>query len=379
MPTRSRAKSPPERRPLLILAQSGRALAAAARRAREPAQVIDGYADLDTARLALGCRRLAFGPEGFDRQALLAAVEAWRARASGIVYGAGFEQCPALLAELGALLPIVGNAPELVARLKDPLRFARLLDRLGLPHPETRLAPRRGEGWLEKRSGASGGGHVRAAASGAPTAGLYYQRRAPGRPVSVLFLADGRRARLVGFSEQWVDSTAEAPYRYGGCAGPLRLPRALAALLGEACAALVAATGLRGLNSLDLLLDGRSFQLLEVNPRPGATLDLFDGASGLLLWRLHREAVAGRLPAERRLALAPRAAAILYAPARLEVPKPFPWPAWSADRGRPGSIVGRNQPICTVRATAASLGEARDLALRRATRLLSRIAPVIIA
>ncbi len=378
MPTRSRAKSPPERRPLLILAQSGRALAAAARRAREPALVIDGYVDLDTARLALGCRRLTFGPEGFDRRALLAAVEAWRGRASGIVYGAGFEHCPALLAELGALLPIVGNAPELVARLKDPLRFARLLDRLGLPHPETSLAPRRGEGWLQKRSGAAGGDHIRAAGTGAAAAGLYYQRRAPGRPVSVLFLADGRRARLVGFSEQWVDGTAEAPYRYGGCAAPLRLTPALAAGLDEACAALVGATALLGLNSLDLLLEDRSFQLLEVNPRPGATLDLFDGAGGLLLWRLHREAVAGRLPGERRLDLAPRAAAVLYAPARLALPKPFPWPAWSADRGRPGSIVGRDDPICTVRATAASLAEARGLALRRAMRLLSRIAPVIV-
>ena len=39
---------------------------------------------------------------------------------------------------------------------------------------------------------------------------------------------------------------------------------------------IVAATGLRGLASADLLVDGADWWLTEINPRPGATLDVLD-------------------------------------------------------------------------------------------------------
>jgi predicted ATP-grasp superfamily ATP-dependent carboligase len=363
-------------RPLLILALSGRALAAAARRARDPALVIDGFGDLDTAQAALACRRVPLTPEGLAPEALLAAVARWRRRAGGIVYGAGFEHAPALLAALAKLLPLIGNGPELVARLKEPMGFAALLARLALSHPETRLDVPAGGDWLVKRIGGAGGAHIACAEKGSRRRGFYYQRRVEGRPVSALFVADGRDASVIGFSAQWPDGSAEAPFRYGGCAGPLRLPRALAEEIGDACGALTAATGLRGLNSLDLTLDGARFQVLEINPRPGATLDLFDGGGGMALWRLHRAAVEGRLPPSRRSRpRGIRAASVLYAPAAMALPDPFAWPGWSSDRGRPGSAIASGAPICTVRASAASVAAARQLAARRAAKLLARLIP----
>jgi predicted ATP-grasp superfamily ATP-dependent carboligase len=367
-------------KPLLILALSGRALAAAARRARDPAFVIDGFADLDTAQAALACRRVPLTADGLlggglAPEPLLAAVARWRRRAGGIVYGAGFEHAPALLAALAKLLPLIGNGPELVARVKDPMGFAALLATLSLPHPETRLDAPAGGDWLRKRVGAAGGAHVARAAKDTRRRGFYYQRRVEGRPVSALFLADGRDARVIGFSAQWPDGCAAAPFRYGGCAGPLRLPRAVAGAIGDACTALTAATGLRGLNSLDLMLDGARFQILEINPRPGAALDLFGGARGMALWRLHREAVEGRLPPKDRRPRGIRAASVLYAPAALALPDPFAWPSWSADRGRPGSTIASGAPICTVRASGASVAAARQLAARRAATLLARLIP----
>jgi len=74
MPIAPRSISLREPRPALIVALSGRALAAAAARAGERAIVLDLFADRDTAGHAAACEVLPRGPHGFARDALLAAV-----------------------------------------------------------------------------------------------------------------------------------------------------------------------------------------------------------------------------------------------------------------------------------------------------------------
>ncbi|HEV8026742.1 MAG TPA: hypothetical protein VGP50_04895, partial [Stellaceae bacterium] len=215
-----------EAQPALAVALSARSLAAAARRAGACVIALDLFADEDTAAAARACRKLAplTLPQGergglfaFDREALLEAVEEHRGKASGLVYGAGFEHEPALLGMLESRIAILGNRAEVIGAVKDPCGFAALLARLGVPHPETRLeAPAEGN-WLTKRIGGSGGGHITRASAGAIGAGFYVQRQVAGRAVSALFVGDGRRARVLGHSEQWTSPTAEMPFRYGGC------------------------------------------------------------------------------------------------------------------------------------------------------------------
>lgn len=379
-PIASRATLSADAQPILIAALSGRALAAAARCAGARVIVLDLFADCDTAAYAERCLKLPPGPAGFDRAALLEAVAALAPSAGGLVYGAGFEHDPGLLAEIARLLPLLGNAAETVAAAKDPLGFAKLLGHLGLPHPETsRTPPSGGEGgWLSKRIGGSGGGHVAPVSGENPPwiqAGTcYYQREVRGRPVSALFVADGQAARVLGVSDQWVAATEEAPFRYGGCAGPVTLSPTLSAAIAAACSAIAAAAGLVGLNSLDLLVEGEAFHILEVNPRPGATLDLFDGRDGTSPWRLHLEGVAGRLPPIRpAAAVSARAAAVLYAPRAIVIPPDMIWPLWAADRGAPGTHIDRGAPVCTIRAAAPTAPAARETVERRAAALLARL------
>src|SRR5258708_5557624 len=135
MPTAPRSTSSRSMRPALIAALSGRALAAAAARAGERAIVLDLFADRDTARHADACLAVPRGPRGFARDAVLAAVARRAGEVRGLVYGAGFEHDPALLGDIAALVPLLGNPPATVATAKDPLAFAALLARLGLPHP----------------------------------------------------------------------------------------------------------------------------------------------------------------------------------------------------------------------------------------------------
>src|SRR5262245_9389147 len=161
----------------LLVALSGRALAVAARRAGRRAAVADLFGDTDTRASAEASLVVAGDFDaGFEAAALLAAAERLAPAASpprcGLVYGSGLESRPDLLAQLAEGRRLFGNAPATVARTKNPRAFFALLDRLGLPYPAiSDTAPRDTAGWLMKRIGGSGGGHVEAARAGAATNG----------------------------------------------------------------------------------------------------------------------------------------------------------------------------------------------------------------
>ncbi|CAO3427081.1 ATP-grasp domain-containing protein [Azospirillum endophyticum] len=363
---------------IAVVALSARALAASACRGRRRVAAIDLFADADTAAMADLCLALPSRRLRIPGAALRRTLAVPNLRRLPLVYGAGFEDCPDLLAALARDRPVIGNSAETVKRLKTPMAFAALLARLGIPHPEVTASPPTDAGdWLMKRVGASGGAHIRPVASRLP-AGHYAQRRMAGRPVSLLFLADGCRVTPVGFSRQWAAPTAGQPYRYGGAAGPLPpspLSGKIAAAMIDAASRITAAVGLVGLNSADFLVAGSAgWCLLEINPRPGATLDLFDRPPMPSLLDLHLNACAGDLPAELPPLAGCRAALVVYASAPVPLPDRLHWPEWSADRPRTPALVPAGAPLCTVIADAADLLEARRLAGRRARDLCLRLA-----
>ena len=371
MPSSWRGVSLPDPQEVLIAALSGRALAAAARRAGYALRVLDLFRDLDTRRLAVSSRQIAGDVvRGFDAEDLLAA-----ARAEGttlpLVAGAGFEDRPELLARLSRVRRLLGNPPETVARLKDPRAFAALAESIGVAHPAIRLSPPPEPfGWLAKRVGGSGGWHIRPAAkAGGRKPGTYFQRRVKGRSISAQFLADGRAMRLLGFSTQWPAGRGGS-FLFGGALRAAEIEADAAARIDEVLVELVRATGLIGLNSADFLLDGRTLTLLEVNPRPGATLDIFDGGTQPGLFTLHVAACDGRLPSTWQPSGGAAACQILYAPRALEIPAGIRWPRWSADRPAPGTAIGRGEPVCTLLARGRDPDRLRARLNERASAVL---------
>jgi len=367
------ATSPADRPDIVAVALSARALAAAAVRAGLRPAAVDLFADEDARRLAAPCVRLPSAGLRLDADALLDALSAPALRGVPLVYGSGFEDDPTLLARIAAGRPLLGNPPDAVARTKDPFAFAALLHRLGIPHPEVRAeAPPPADGHLLKRIGGSGGGHIRPAVPGPAPPGWYVQRRIGGHPVSVLFLADGRRACVVGLSRQWASPAPDAPYRYGGAAGPLRLPERVAGPMSAMVARLTEALGLVGLNSADFLVAGDTLHLLEVNPRPGASLDVFDRDPMPPLLALHADACAGRLPDRLPSLWNCRAALVHYATAPLRIDR-TDWPAWTADRPSAPARIAPGEPVCTVLAEGTSVGRARRRAEQRRRHLTAAL------
>jgi len=361
--------------PFLVAAVTGRALAASAARRRHRVVVVDCFGDRDTRALARESR-VVVARRGlrFDARALLAAADvlAPTGRCAGLVYGSGFEGRTTLLARLAAGRRLYGNDPAVVAAVKDPERFLSLLDQLGIDHPDTRrAAPLVAAGWLVKEPGGAGGAHVRAAATRRARTGTYYQRFERGRSLSALFLADGRRACIIGFNEQWTAPARQGrPFLYGGAVGGIVLPPDVESDVRTRLDALVAATGLVGLNGLDFLLRGRDWLALEVNPRPTATVELYDPdyVGGLFEWQLR--ACEGELPDRAAPSRTVRADAVVYAPGALHVSEAWTFPRWCRDLPPVGARFAPGQPFCTVHAAAPDAARAAALVRRRQSLLL---------
>ncbi|MGH6800384.1 MAG: ATP-grasp domain-containing protein [Methylocella sp.] len=370
-------RSPKAGAAILIAADSGRALTAAARRAGYRPLVADFFDDLDTRGSCAANRLIAGGLDsGFEGESLIAALEALAKGEApcGLVYGAGFEDRVGLLELVAQRWTLFGNPAAVVRSVKDPVRLAELCAASNIPHPKisTRM-PRDGRHWLVKSAGGSGGSHVApAGAFRAEGEKIYFQRIAAGEPVSILFLADGAKTRMVGSSRQWAAPAPGQPFRFGGSLRPAGLSPGLETELRRAAEAITAACGLRGLNSIDFLVEGSEYTLIEVNPRPGATLDIFEVRVGSL-FQAHIDACLGRLP-RRPLAFAGAAAAgIAYTTREISSMPEFDWPYWTSDWQKARSGLRPDDPLCTIKARAAKPARARALVDARTKWILDRL------
>ncbi len=200
------------------------------------------------------------------------------------------------------------------------------------------------------------------------TRDVYFQRRVAGVPVSALLLGDGRRVMTLGFSAQWAAPLPAHPFRYGGAVRPAPLSEDAAQAMTAAIARLGKAVPLTGLSSADFLVEGDAFHLLEINPRPGASFDLFEPQDASL-FALHVDACAGRLPAQAPRYADAMAGAIVYAERTIAAAPALDWPAWSADRPVPGSRIAENAPLCSVFAHADTAEQAKQLVLQRSAEV----------
>jgi predicted ATP-grasp superfamily ATP-dependent carboligase len=367
---------------VLIAAFSARALAASARRAGYRPLVVDCFGDADTLSVAEASRCLPARVQvGFTTRPLLVALESLAAEAPsppvGLVLGAGFECNPRLVARLAERFPLIGNDAETIRLTKDPSHFFSVLDDLGIPHPETRLdAPANSEGWLMKRTGGSGGLHIHLCpAKPRPDKRRYFQRREEGEQISLMGLVSDKSAAFAA-SRQWTSPLPRRPFRYGGAVGSLPLDEDLEARLIEMSLAVAERLSLSGIVSFDYLVDGDAISLLEVNPRPGASLDVFDDARGTL-FKAHVEASRGGDPAALLASdwhpPVARAAAYLYADRGPLSVAALDWPSWTADRPRPGSAIGAGQPLATVLAEGTDVADVEAACAERLADLESML------
>ena len=361
---------------IIVVAYSGRALASSAKRAGFSPLSIDVFGDDDTREMCLASVKLDGGLlDGLTLDKVVGAVEMLISAHSpiGLVYGAGFEHQPETIAAIARRTRVFGNHAETLKRAKDPLALAQICEACGVRHPPIAFAPPdEPKLWLMKRRGGAGGAHI-AAAHGPSLASpdCYYQLRVAGRSISGLFLASEEKVEIIGLSMQWTAPTPASPFRYGGAAGPVDIDSAQAAEIARSIVSIASELDLVGLNSADFLISADAVSLIEINPRPGATLDVFELGEGALFAH-HIAACEGRLT-RPSAGLAFKAAEIVYAPCDLVAPAGWNWPDWVVDRPSPGTRFAAGDPFCTTLASAATVDLARICASERAQEIVALV------
>ena len=347
---------------VLIVGVSTRALAESASRAGHACVSVDAFGDLDQKSRVenVGLARDLGRP--YSATAAVSVARRWAAASAA--YVGNLENHPAVVRRLARGRRLLGNAPATLVRARDPVAVAEEVRRAGGRAPLTLLPSQVREAsttvrWLRKPRRGGGGSGVRAWTPGTPLERHeLIQEHVEGVLASAAFVADGRRAVLLGISRGLAGDPAFGArgYRYCGSLYPFYAEPRLRERMGAIAEAVTAAFGLVGLNGIDFVLSSGMPHVLEINPRYSASMELIERAGGVSVFEAHQAACGGSLP-PMEPATPPDVwgKAILYARRDVIVGDSAGWLLRDdvRDVPAPGDRVRRGQPVCTVFARGA--------------------------
>jgi uncharacterized protein len=371
----------PEQEHVLLAGVSTRALAQSAARAGYRVSALDPFGDLDLRAVAEVVPLRPFGAEH-------AARAARPVPARLVAYTSNLENYPAAVAELARGRHLLGNPPDVLARVRHPLQLARAIAAAGFPGPHTRasapIGARSARPWLLKPRRSGGGTGTVAWRRGRQVPrGAYLQERIAGAPGSIVFAADGRDITPLGLTRQLVGEPAFGGRGFRYCGSLLACCRAalfsredeLRSAAVELARSVTRTFRLRGLNGIDFIAsDGVPFPI-EVNPRYSASMELVERAGERSLFQTHVEACAGRLGAPSTPVADVLGKAIVFARHDVVVGDPTGWKLDLADIPHPGERIAAGRPICTVFARAPTAAACRTALAAAADRVYRLTTP----
>jgi len=356
---------------ILIIAGSGRMLAQAARNAGLKPLVIDLYADLDMQGYAEDFTQILSLAEEHLASAVDYFIEHYAV--TTVIYGSGFEYYPESLRYLAGRLRVLGNTPDVFIKLHDKPVFFSCLDQLNIPHPAVCFKPPdSADYWLLKPMQGQGGmGIKRYHPQERIESAVYWQKYQAGVQHSVLFLSDGKSVQVVGFNTQWAVRLSESQaFMFSGIINQCDLSMAQQAQVVDWLKKLTPAFGLKGLNSLDFIQSGDKSFVLEINPRPSASMQLYD----VDLLNRHIKASIGRLT-DHPQASGYTGYQIAYAELDVMIPDGFAWPDGCMDLPGNGVMCRKGQPICSIIAHQKQAYSVMDALLTQQLNLIKGLHP----
>jgi len=333
---------------ILIAAQSGRFLAYMAHRAGYPVRVADQFADVDTLAIAEQHMLLAGFDELSDHQFLQTISELANKQPAILIIGTGVERFFNCLALLPANIQSANNELSALQTCLTPHRWFALLSNLAIRYPLSKFScPATPHNFLQKQSQHWGGSHIQRPAASKPS-GAYYQQKIHGQSASVLFIAAKDQVRLISLNRQYCRAPGQDDYQLLAVSNNLALNTVQQQWLLQTCQKLSQALGLRGYQSLDVIIDvDEQLWLLELNPRPSASMQCLPDDWPLLDW--HLQACQGQLPDVEDLPVATsRVWYCCYANEDLTIPAQFDWPEYAYDLPAAGTDFAKNQVICSL-------------------------------
>jgi|GEM_PF-6601498 len=314
------------------------------------------------------------------------------------LYAGPLENAPDWLDATSKDTILWGNTASVCRAVRDPFALAGIVGKAGsnLRFPETRIfedRPRKRRQWLFKPAKSSGGWRTRHAhrinlacvhdmPSGPPSG--FWQKFLPGRTFGATVASDGSNSVLIGLCESFRGAPGR-PFAYAGSEGPAHhsAVRRVMPDLDRLAHMLTAEFGLKGLWNFDLVHSRREglWYLLEINPRPSASMEVLELAVRHGLFDVHRKIFEQDqgwfdLANERRLTLERterrQRKTVIYAERKLResqlvraglLVRAFgrDWSLWPdfwhfADWPKDGTVIEAGDPACTIYGLWSSTG-----------------------
>lgn len=315
----------------------------------------------------------------------------------GALLSSGLDDSSDLLFELDELIPIIGNRPEKIKKVRDKARFFRELKRLRIPHPETAIvedlheATRRskdvGFPVLVKPLSGFGGAGIRKVKDSQELKQAYQdaaqfkeetviQEYIPGISASVSLISTTNRAVALTLNEQLLGISEvgqKEPFGYCGNVVPFSATKATVDKCKGIAEKIALQLSLVGSNGVDLVISEDEIPyVVEVNPRFQGTLECVERTLGMNIVRAHVEACFHRrLPTVEESPSVYCVRLLLFAAQRSVVPD---LSVFEEVRDVPVSqaIIEEGEPVCSVVVD----GTSRDSSLREAkntARMIQRL------
>lgn len=321
-------------------------------------------------------------PRDVRWSAAVAARHARSLQADAIVYLSNIDNDPRAVAALAAGRRLWGNTPEVLRRVRDPDAVGDAFRTAGIHAPAVTVSPDvpLDGSWLVKPLRSGGGVRVRRCSGRQVPRGHYAQRFVDGQAGSVVFVAAGGRAVVLGATSQLVGDPAfgASGFRYCGSLLCGRTDSRVHAQAGAIAGVAASAFGLVGVGGVDFIDDGRVMHPVEVNPRWTASMELVERARGLSVFSAHaRACTSSELPASDGWAERPvHGKAIVFARHGVIAGDTREWltDPTVRDIPRPGTLITARQPVCTVLAHGADVASCYKALVNRAEAVYAQLA-----
>lgn len=266
-------------RPLvLVIAQSARFLAQQAAREGYLVRAVDQFNDVD---LVSVCEQtLTFAD---FNQLNMADIRQSIVQLAGdtpatLIAGTGAEVIYPLFNQLPPQITLANNTASCFHQCHSPQQWFALLQKLQIPHPQTCFEkPASSDKWVFKPASRWGGTQIQLMTDIPINKPGFYQRLIKGQAFSVLFFADRN-------GWQWLSTQSQQPLPDRFIHEHLRNHFPLTPVAHEQVTTtiekLTQTLQLRGFNSVDFILSEQlDTLLLELNPRPAASMQFLDSQS----------------------------------------------------------------------------------------------------
>ena len=301
----------------------------------------------------------------------------------GLVYTSGPENTPKELRYWERKGLLRGNGPSTLTKVRNPWELRRSLGQIGAKMP--RFCSVRqwkhhedGKRWLLKPLH-RGGGHgivelsekkediLDLVSSLSQPARFIIEEYIDGIPGSVTFLANGRKAVVLGTSRQLIGRGGRIrPFLYEGNIVPLDIqkvmnPMAFEKQVIKTSEHLTNVFTLKGINTLDFIVNREGIWILELNPRWSSSVELIERSLGKRLFACHLAACEGMELTQimEQCKTLPNTfnfwgKRIVYAPAPSVIEKrtmkqlQFLYEQGVRDIPLAGTKIERGEPLCTV-------------------------------